>query len=426
MNSIFALVDCNNFFVSCERLFRPDLVDKPVVVLSNNDGCVVSRSNQAKALAIPMGAPAFQYAQLFKAQGVICFSANFELYGDISQRIIRLLTQVTPRTEVYSVDESFLELSQLDIKNYETWSDQLRLRVLKEVGIPVAIGIASSKTLAKLAGERAKKDTPERSILNLYKAEPQLKLAKLVKTPVGDIWGVGRRLAPKLRAEGIYNAQDLAELRPQLARQLMGVHGRQMVAELNGTSCLPLSPIGKPRQSIMHGRMFGEDTSDPSAIEAAIASLSAKAAANLRREGLLARTAVLQLSTNRHKPGYQRLSRQVQFNTPTADTGRIITELVDVFRAKYSPDVMVHRTNVLFYDLVSIQRVQADLFGRINLSELTSSTKRLQAYDYINDRYGKATISYAAESLSKAWQPRRALASPRYTTDWSDLPAIKG
>jgi DNA polymerase V len=323
MKPVFCLIDCNNFFVSCERLFRPDLAERPVVVLSSNDGCVVSRSNQAKALGIPMGAPAFKYRQLFKAEGVVQFSANFELYGDISQRLTRLLSGITPRIEVYSVDESFLDLHQLDIQDYQGWGRAVQQRLLKEVGIPVALGVAGSKTLAKLAAERAKKDEGLNGVLDLFSQPETNRADYLLKTPIKDVWGVGWRLAPKLKAEGIYNALDLSLMRPNHAKQLMGIHGRQLVAELNGQACQPLEAFGRIRQSVMKGRMFGEDTNQFEVVEAAIASLTARAAFALRRDGLAAHSAALSLSTNRHKPGYQRQGLSLSFAAPTADTGLI-------------------------------------------------------------------------------------------------------
>src|SRR5665213_283114 len=197
MKTTYALIDCNNFFVSCERLFRPDLEGKPVVVLSSNDGCVVSRSNEARALGIPMGAPAFKYRQVFKEQGIVQFSANFELYGDLSQRIIHLLTAITPCTEVYSVDESFLDLSQMAIADYGVWGEAVKRRLIREVGIPVSIGIAHTKTLAKLASEHAKRDSGSSGILDLASPAPSVLTAYLANTPVKDVWGVGRRLSPR-------------------------------------------------------------------------------------------------------------------------------------------------------------------------------------------------------------------------------------
>jgi DNA polymerase V len=425
MKPVFALIDCNNFFVSCERLFRPDLEGRPVVVLSSNDGCVVSRSNEAKALGVPMAAPAFKWRSLFQRHGVVQFSANFELYGDISERITRLMTSITPRTEVYSVDESFLDLSQLEINDYTDWGQQLRQRLLREVGIPVSIGIAPSKTLAKLAGERGKKDAALDGVLDLASRPAADRTSYLLRTPITDIWGIGWRLAPRLRAEGIYNALDVAQLRPRFAQQLMGIHGRQLVAELNGQVCHPLAAFGRVRQTIMHGRQFGEDTSNFAVIEAALASLGARAAFGLRRDGLLARQALIHLNSNRHKPGYQVQRRVITFETPTADSGLIISRLVAALTILFQPRLAYHRANVLLYDLIDNRRLQADLFGQVDLAADQRSRARLQAVDALNQRYGRGMVHYAAEDLSQAWQPKKQLRSPRYTTSWDELPLVR-
>jgi DNA polymerase V len=422
---VFALIDCNNFFVSCERLFRPDLEGQPVVVLSSNDGCAIARSNEVKALGIPMAAPAFKYRQLFKDEGVVQFSANFELYGDISDRIIRLLTGVTPRTEVYSVDESFLDLQELEISNYSAWGKQLREQIWREVGIPVSIGIAPTKTLAKLASEYAKHDIQQGGVLDLYSAPLEDRAFYLGRTPINEIWGIGWRLTPRLRAEGIYTALDLSQTSPRLAGQLMGVHGRQLVAELNGTSCHPLERIGKVRQSVMHGRMFGADTGHFSVIESAIASLTARGTFRLRKDHLLARNAVVSLNTSRHKPGYQRLSKFVSFPTPTADAGLITARLVQAAQAAFNSKAAYHRANILLYDLVREDALQTDLFGTVDITANNRSQARSRALDALNERYGKHTVHYAAEDLSQAWEPKHVYRSPRYTSNWQELPIIR-
>ncbi|HEX5744039.1 MAG TPA: Y-family DNA polymerase [Candidatus Saccharimonadales bacterium] len=424
MSTIFALIDCNNFFVSCERLFRPDLEGRPVVVLSSNDGCAVSRSAEAKALGIPMGAPAFKYRQLFEREGVVRFSANFELYGDISRRITHLLTGITPRTEVYSVDESFLDLSQLEIADYTARSKEVRSRLLKEVGIPVSIGIAPTKTLAKLANSRAKRDDTLGGVLDLINITDEALAGYLQKAPIKSIWGIGWRLAPKLQAEGIHTAHDLSLTDPRRAGQLMGVHGRQLVAELNGQPCHALEPYGRVRQTVMKGRMFGEDTGRFDVVEAAVSSMTARAAFALRRDGLAAHGASLSLSTDRHKPGYRRQQYGVRFNAPTADTGLISSELIKAARAGFNPAARYHRANVLLYDLVPDHTFQADLWGDSDPSASRAAQDRLQALDSINDRYGKRTLRYAAEDLSQAWHPRQRLRSPRYTTEWDELPVL--
>jgi DNA polymerase V len=425
VSAVFALIDCNNFFVSCERIFRPDLEGRPVVVLSSNDGCAVARSNEAKTLGIPMGAPAFKYRELFNQNSVVQFSANFELYGDISQRMTSILTSITPRIEVYSVDESFLDLSKLEIDDYEAWGKAIRQRIWREIGLPVSIGIAPSKTLAKLGADRAKKEAAGYGVLDFMNLGPRWIEHELSQSPVDDIWGVGRKLAPRLKAEGVFTALDLARMRPQRAQQLMGIHGRQMVAELNGTCCHPLERIGKVRKSVMHGRTFGEDTNNYTVVEASIASLTARAAFRLRREGLLTRRAYLVLDTSRHKPGYSRQIAELHFDTPTADTGYLISQLVAQLNELFRPRSLYHRANVLFVDLVDGRQLQTDLLGFVDVSTATAGAARMRALDHLNRRYGKGTLRYAAEDLSKRWEPKHHLRSPRYTSQWSELPVAR-
>lgn len=424
-HAALALIDCNNFFASCEKLFRPDLEGRPVVVLSSNDGCVVARSNEAKALGIPMGAPAWQYRELFKTQNVVQFSANFDLYGDISDRIVNLLATITPRIEVYSVDESFLDLSELAIKDYTEWGRTVRAVVLKHIGVPVSIGITTSKTLAKLAADYVKKHPCTEGALSFIGIPEEDTALYLSQTPIHDIWGVGWRLAPKLRAEGIFTALDLARMNPRRAQQLMGIHGRQMVAELNGTYCHPLMKAHKPQQQIMRGRQFGEDTSQFHVIEAAIASLTARAAARLRCEGQLARQAAVTIRTNRHKPGYRRIVRITKFPTPTADTGTICAALINTLQAAFNPHELYHKADVMLYDLIPEHALQTDLLGEVVAATADRSKARLEAVDALNDRYGRHAVRYAAETLSRAWRPRHKLDSPRYTSAWSDIPEVK-
>lgn len=424
MNRIYALVDCNNFFVSCERVFRPDLQDKPVVVLSSNDGCAVSRSQEVKQLGIPMGAPAFKYLDIFKRHDVKSFSANFELYGDISSRITNLLLSITPHTEVYSVDESFLDLTELDISDYTAWGHQVHAMLLQYTGVPVSIGIAPSKTLAKLASDRAKKDPELAGVRSLGLGENPDDDLRLGRTPIQDIWGVGWRLAPKLRAEGVHTALDLKHFNVKRAGQLMGVHGRQMVTELNGISCLPLQTHHKPQQQIMRGRQFGEDTNQISAVEAAVASLTAKAGATLRREQLLARQAAVIIRTNRHKPGYQHRSQIVNFAMPTADTGYICAALTGALGTIFSSSQYYHKADVLLFDLVPQSSLQTDLFGDVQPQQHERAMSRMAAVDALNAKYGPNHLRYAAQDLSQAWRPRHNMGSPAYTTSWDDLPVI--
>lgn len=422
---IYALVDCNNFFVSCERLFRPDIETKPTVVLSSNDGCVVARSNEAKELGIPMGAPAFKWRYLFNQHNVQTFSANFEIYGDISKRITALLTTMTPRIEVYSVDESFLEITNLPVTDYPEWGKVVRESIMRHIGVPVSIGIAPSKTLAKLASEIAKKQPGHSGAVSFVDATEEGMQQALEEIPVGDVWGVGRRLGPKLRAEGVGTAWKLRGLRPQRAQQLMGIHGRQMVAELNGVACYGLTREHEPAKSIMRSRTFGEDTNQLHVLESAIASMATSAAFTLRREGLLARRIGFFTNTNRHKPGYRQWSQELQLSQPTADTGSIISRLVAEIATVFLPSQQYHRLGVFLYDLIPDTVLQTDLLGDVDGAAHDRSAARMAALDLINRKHGKGKLYYAAQDLGTSWEPKHQIRSPRYVSNWDELPEAR-
>lgn len=430
---IFALIDCNNFFVSCERLFRPDLESRPVVVLSSNDGCAISRSSEAKELGIPMGAPAFKYKELFERHQVTRFSANFELYGNISRRITTLLTTVTPRIEIYSIDESFLDLSQLPIADYEAWGKEVRRLILEWVGIPVSIGIAPSKTLAKLANLQAKKNPELGGVLAFVKSREKSETTEfdrekarqyMAKTVIGEVWGIGWRLAPKMRGEGIGTALDMSELRPQRAQQLMGIAGRQMVTELNGTSCFKLTLENKLPKSIASTRTFGEDTNDLYAIEAALATFVTTAAFKLRRSHQLTTRLTFFATTNKHKPGYESWYRELHLEQPTADTGLLNTLVTEAFRELYNPSVKYHRAGITLHDFVPGSQLQTDMFGSIDTGSHDKAKQRMTALDAINNRYGKRTVRYATELIANQWRPKYLLRSPRYVSRWDELPLV--
>ena len=393
-----------------------------MVVLSSNDGCVVARSNEAKALGIPMAAPAFKYRYLFNQHKVTTFSANFEIYGDISKRITALLTTVTPKIEIYSVDESFLDLTTLPIQDYAAWGRMVRESVIRNIGVPVSIGIATSKTLAKLGADLAKARPEYGGAIDWVNCSEQWRQTALQSAPIKDIWGVGWRLAPRLKAEGVSTALHLAQLRPQRAQQLMGIRGRQLVAELNGTTCFGLEREHKAAQSIMRGRTFGEDTNQAHVLESAIASMATRAAFALRADKLLARRIGFFTETNRHKPGYRRWSPELRLNQPTNDTGLIISLLIAQLKEVFSSNQQYHRLCVFLYDLVPESALQTDLLGHVSPQSHDKSAKRMQALDHINTKHGRGKIYYAAEKLADSWQPKHQIRSPRYVSSWDELP----
>lgn len=421
---LFALIDCNNFFVSCEQLFRPDLRGKPVVVMSSGDGCVVARSNEAKEAGIPMGAPVFKHKQTFKDYGVVGFSANFELYGDISRRITEILTSITPRLEVYSIDESFLDISQLDIADYEEWGKVVRTNILKWTGISVRVGIAPTKTLAKLASERTKKLPQSEGVLYLDQEavdyEKHLRAIQLE-----DVWGIGWRMSPKLRAAGFSNAWDVAQVDPTQGRKLFGsVSGERLVRELRGESCLQLDTIGEPQKMISATRTFGQDTNQPHVIEASLASFATRAANRLRRQNSSTSRVSIFMTTNRHKPNYRKFYKEIKLAEPTVDTGQLVATAVTLFHELYDPDTEIHRAGVTLTGIKSVEHLQVDLFGQISEKRFSRNIARMQAVDRINKKHGTAFIRSAAEDLSKSWEPKHNVRSPRYTTNWDELPTV--
>lgn len=420
--AIYALIDCNNFFVSCERIFRPDLESKPVVVLSSNDGCVVARSNEAKRAGIPMGAPAFKYQHLFREHNIHKFSGNFELYGDISKRITSLLTTITPRIEIYSVDESFLDISSLPIEDYQAWGKVVRDSIMRHIGVPVSIGIAPTKTLAKMAAEISKQRDEFEGVADFVHMPTAQRETLLASMPIGEVWGIGWRLAPKMRAEGVGNALALAQLRPQRAQQLMGINGRKVVSELNGISCHELVREGRIAQSIMRSRTFGEDTNAEHALESAIATLGAQAAFSLRQSQLLSSRIGLFVTTNQHKPGFRRWYQEVRLGTPTQESGQIISLLVAELGKIFSNKQQYHRLGIYLHDFVPASSLQVDLFGTVNTRQHDRDQARMRALDAINQKWGRGQIRYAAEDLNNSWRPKHQIRSPRYVSNWDELP----
>lgn len=422
-NPLFALIDCNNFFASCEQVFRPGLANKPLVVLSSNDGCVVARSQQAREIGIPMGAPAFKYKEIFRQYGVLQFSANFELYGDMSRRITEILTSVTPRMEVYSIDESFLDISQLEISSPTEWAHQLRQTLFNWVGIQVSIGIAPSKTLAKLASERAKKDSSLKGVLDL--SSNHNRKNHLAISQVEDIWGIGWRFAPRLRALGIGTAKDVATLTPLQGRRLLGsVHGEKLVRELNGQSCYPLERTHVDQKMISVSRTFGQDTNQKHEVEAALASFAARTSQKLRVSSRQTNKLAIFLNTSRHKPPYRKWYREVILDQPTSDTGKLISLATKLFDEIYDKSVQYHRAGVILSNFSAKNHLQTDLLGFRDVKRFNQSNELMGAIDKLQARYGHQTTFYATERIGDKWRPRKNISSPRYTTCWEELPIV--
>lgn len=416
---MYAHIDCNNFFASCERLFRPKLENKPVAVLSNNDGCIISRSAEVKALGIPMGVPVFQVKQELRAHDVTLFSANFELYGDISERIVSILKEITPLIEVYSIDECFLDLSELHITNLSTWAKNVQQQIRKEVGMPVSIGVGPTKTLAKVATNYAKKHGG----IAVIETE-EMRQHVLEGLPIGDVWGIGWRTAPKLKERGVTNAWQLVSASDAWLKQQFNIAGMRMVQELRGVSCLAFGDKHDKRQSIMVSRAFGHKVREFHQLESATASFATRATAKLRAQGSVCSRVVVYLATSRHDERVRTVSKTVRLAEATADTGRIIATALELLGELYDPEFSYQKVMIVLLDIVDREAWQLSLTNPVN--ERDRRERLMHGVDELNARYGLGTVWHAAEDKSRAqWQSKHTLRSPRYTTNWTELPKVK-
>lgn len=415
---MFAHIDCNNFFVSCERLFRPDLERRPVAVLSNNDGCIVSRSQEVKDIGIAMGVPLFQVKNEVKLHNIELFSANFELYGEMSERIVTVLREITPLIEVYSIDECFLDLSQLDITNLNTWAKNVQQRIKKELGMPVSVGVGATKTLAKVATNYAKKHDGVAVIDG-----EEVRKAVLEQLAVADVWGIGPRTAPRLRDRGLSNAWQLVNASDAWLKQHFNIAGMRMVTELRGVGCLRFGDKHSTRKSIMVSRAFGYKVRGYHQLESATASFATRTAVKLRSQGSVCSVVGVYLTTSRHDERRRSVSKIIRLPEATADTGRIITAALRLLEELYDPDFSYQKVTVLLLDIVDREAWQ------LSLTEPTNNRERqvdlMKEIDLLNRRYGAGTIWHAIEDRpGSKWQSRQKLRSPRYTTSWSDLPRV--
>lgn len=415
---LYAHIDCNNFFVSCERLFRPDLESRPVAVLSNNDGCIISRSQEVKTLGIPMGIPLFKVKPLVKSAGIALFSANFELYGDISERIVTVLKEITPLIEVYSIDECFLDLTQLEISDMPAWAQAVRARIYREIGVPVSIGIAPTKTLAKVATNHAKKHGGISVIDSPDERERILK-----EVPVEDIWGVGWRTAPRLKDRGVSTALQLIQASDTWLKSQFNITGLRMVDELRGQARLKFGDSRDKRQSIMVSRAFGHKVREYHQLESALANFTARAAAKLRGQHSVCSRVAVYLTTNRHDEQVRSVSKSATIPEPTGYTGSLLACSLSLLDELYDPDFSYSKVAVILLDIVDVNDWQLSLMQSNEIRE--RGLRLISGIDKINNRFGHATIWHAIEDRTRAsWHSKQALRSPRYTTNWTELPKV--
>jgi DNA polymerase V len=417
--STFALIDCNNFYVSCERVFDPALQGKPIVVLSNNDGCVVARSNEAKALGIPMGAPYYQHKPIIEKNNVQVFSSNYQFYGDISQRVMQSLSLLIPNSvmEIYSIDEAFLRLDSFEKYNLFTFAANIRSKILKWIGIPTSIGIAQTKTLAKIANQVAKKKiTCGVFDMRDYYLQEQI----MADLPVEELWGISHKWGEKLNTLGINTALELKTANAQFIRNHFSVVMERIVHELRGISCLNIDKK-TPKKTILSSKSFGKPITDLEPIEQALATYTAQACGKLRRQGSKARAIQIFLQTNpfrQNDPQYRNEAKFI-FNLPTSDTGMVIQAGKKLLKSIYRKGYHYHKCGIVLLDLISKDYQQGHLFVHYDASKHDNLMKTL---DNLNNLMGTGTVFHAAQGINHDWEMRSHNRSPRYTTNWKDLP----
>jgi DNA polymerase V len=418
---IFALVDCNNFYVSCERVFNPGLTGKPVIVLSNNDGCAVARSEEAKTIGIKMGAPAFKIRSLLEAHHVHVFSSNYALYGDMSRRVMQTLSDMAPAIEIYSIDEAFLDLSDLCGQDLTGYGRHIRTTVKQWTGIPVSVGIARTKTLAKIANRIAKRSAQTNGVLDLIDS-PFLDEA-LERTDVEDIWGIGRKYTHRLKKYGIQTALTLSKMDGRWIQKLMGINGARIVRELQGIPCYGLDDSPSPKKGIGVSRTFYSEIDNFDDLKTAVSGYMCRAAEKLRAQKSVANVIMVFAATNRFKSHYDFHMATAALPVPTSDTAELIRYADQCLWQVYKENIRYKKAGVFLSGLVSAERVQAGLFDR---TDRRKSKHLMETLDHINAKMGSGALRYATAGLTanEKWRTISRQRSPAYTTDWNQIPMV--
>ena len=417
---MFALVDCNNFYVSCERVFDPSLRRRPVVVLSNNDGNVVARSDEVKRMGVPFGEPFFKLKKFMETRQVAVFSSNYTLYGDMSRRVMECLEGFAPEMEVYSIDEAFLSLRNMTMDPRE-YGGRIRSTVLQWTGIPVSVGMAPTKTLAKLASKIAKKDPALEGVFTM----PRESDAVLASVEVEEVWGVGRQYSRLLNRNGIHTALDLKTAPDRWVRKNMTITGLRTMHELRGISCIPLDQAPAPKKGIVSSRSFGRPVESLEDLREAVASHASRGAEKLRRDGSAASFITVFISTNPFRDDAQYSNAgSLRLPVPTSYTPLIITLAAGLLEKIYRRGYRYKKAGIMLSDIVPEGEIQLSLFSRLNGTAKGGAL--METMDRINRSMGRGALRFAAEGIRKPWGMRRAFLSRNFTTDWRDIPVVRG
>ena len=418
---MFALADCNNFFASCERVFRPDLQGKPVIVLSNNDGCAIARSNEAKALGIKMGAPFFKIRDIVRRHNVAVFSGNMALYGDMSQRVRWVLEEFAPGIEVYSIDEAFLDLRGMKNIDFGAYAKRISAQCWKMTSIPVSVGIAPTKTLAKIASKLCKQYPKLRGGCYMYRPQDIEKVLR--KFPIEDVWGIGRRTAPKLKARGVNTAYEFTQMPEGVVRMMLGIGGVRTWKELRGIPCLEFEDGFEAKQSICVSRSFSSEIYEVKELQEQIANFASAMASKLRKQQSVTSEMVVFAYTNRFREDVPQIHANtlVPFITPTAEERIIIAQAVSAAKTLFKQGFGYKKAGVIATKIVSEKHVIHSLFE--DREAVEREHKITSALDTINAAFGQGTIKLAVQG-SVEIKSSSENQSPHYTTRWSDIPLV--
>lgn len=418
---MFALIDCNNFYASCERVFRPDLIGKPVVVLSNNDGCVIARSNEAKAVGVPMGAPAFQFEKLFEQHGVQVFSANFTLYGDMSRRVMDILGEYSPEMEIYSIDEAFLKLSGFEQYDLQAYGLQMRNKVVKWTGIPISVGIAPTKSLAKVANRIAKKFAEKTG--GSYVMDTEEKRIKALKwLKVEDIWGIGRQFAKKLWAENVRTAYDFTQRDDAWVKKHFSIVGLRLKRDLQGIPTLDLEMV-QAKKSIATTRTFDSNYTEYEQVKERVTTFAVSCAEKLRKQNACCDSLMVFVRTNRHRPDAPQYARSITVQLPFPSNSGIevakaaVRALNQIFVAGYQ----YKKAGVVIMDFKPESEVQLNLFENSDPRHVPI----MKTLDKLNAIYGQQKVKLASQDPKRVWKMRQERLSPRYTTRLNDIITVR-
>ena len=417
-----ALIDVNNFYVSCERVFNPKLEGKPVIVLSNNDGCAIARSNEGKALGVKMGAPWFQLQALAREQGILAYSSNYTLYADMSNRVMQILSQFSPQQEVYSIDECFLDLSGFRTRNLSQYGQDIKRRIRQWTGLPVCVGIGATKTLAKLANHIAKKNPEFNGVCDLNAMSAEQRDAWFARLPVAEIWGVGPRLAPKLNALGILRVLDLKRADPASLRARFSVMMEKTLRELNGTVCIELEEMAPDKKQIISSRSFGIPVADLDSLKESVTLYASRAAEKLRRQDSCAGAIHVFIRTSPHHPKqpYYGNTFTVALPSPTDDTLKLVRTALWALKRIYQPGYRYQKAGVMLCNLVPRGGCQTDLFARQDATP-GQPDKLMTMLDAVNRKMGRQSLVLAAQGFRQPWKMKQGNRTPRYTTCWEEM-----